>query len=262
MRLENGMLIVSVDVDVGNKELGIINKGKNDSNVHNYYSEYSIGEMEERALPLIIDFFNNFEIPVTFAVRGQLIEVDTSILKLMLKSPIKHDIGSHGYYHKEFTKLSHKQADNELNMISTAMKKVGITPRSFIFPKNSIAHLDLLEKYGYKCYRGYGNFMNDDMYIKKHGQLYDIHPSLYLGQGAHPIFIKQIIDISIKRRLPFHVWFHPWDLGKTKDSIRRSIKKVFFPLFGYAKKKERVDMLTFETMFSTTTKIACMHDFY
>jgi len=37
----------------------------------------------------------------------------------------------------------------------------------FVFPKNIIAHLDLLEKYRYKCYRSYGNFINDDMYIKK-----------------------------------------------------------------------------------------------
>jgi hypothetical protein len=33
MQLENGMFIISVDVDVGSKELGIINGGQNDANV-------------------------------------------------------------------------------------------------------------------------------------------------------------------------------------------------------------------------------------
>jgi len=255
IHLGKGMLIVSIDVDVGNKEVGVINKGKNDANVNRYISEYLVGEIEERALPLIIDFFNDLEIPVTFAIRGQLFEVDASILELLLKSPVKHDIGAHGYYHRDFTNLSNIEADKELNMISVAMKKFGITSRSFIFPKNGVAHLDLLEKYGYKCYRGYGNFMNDSMYINKCGKLYDIHPSLFIGQSISPMFPKKIINISIKRKLPFHVWFHPWDLGETKESIQKSINKVFSPLFKYAKKKERRGVLTFETMLSAAQKV-------
>jgi len=254
------MLIVSVDVDVGSKEVGVINKGKNDVNVNRYMSEYSVGKMEERSLPLIIDFFNNFEIPVTFAVRGQLTIMDDSILKLLLKSPVKHDIGSHGYYHRDFTNLSQNEADYELTMISVGMKKFGITPRSFVFPNNGVAHLNLLEKYGYKCYRGYGDFMNDGMYIKKHGQLFDIHPSLFIGQSVSPIFLKKIADISIKRKLPFHVWFHPWNLGETKESIHKSINKVFSPFFKYAAKQEKSGMLTFETMLSAAKKVENVFD--
>jgi len=255
MQLENGMLITSIDVDVGNKEVGVINQGKNDANVNRYISEYSVGEIEERAIPLIIDFFNDFEIPVTFAIRGQLVDVDTSILALLLKSPVKHDIGSHSYYHRDFKNLSHNEADNELNMVSVAMKKFSIIPRSFVFPKNSVAHLDLLEKYEYKCYRGYGNFMNDNMYIEKRGELYDIHPSFYLGQSVSPIFLKYIVNISTRKKLPLHIWFHPWDLGERKESMQRSIDKVFLPLFKYAKRKEKSGMLTFETMLSAAKEI-------
>ncbi|HIH97123.1 MAG TPA: polysaccharide deacetylase family protein, partial [Thermoplasmata archaeon] len=131
MQLENGMFIISIDVDVGNKELGVINEGKNDANINRYISEYLIGEIEERALPLFVDLFNDFETPVTFAIRGQLTEVNNSILGLLLKSSVKHDIGAHGYYHREFTNLSRNEADNELNMISVGMKKFGINPRSF-----------------------------------------------------------------------------------------------------------------------------------
>ena len=59
MRLENGMLIMSVDV--GSKELGVIKKGKNDANVNRYISEYSVGAIEERGLPLFVNLFNDFE---------------------------------------------------------------------------------------------------------------------------------------------------------------------------------------------------------
>lgn len=255
MNLQTGMLIISVDVDVGNKKLGEINSGKNDANVHNHISEYRVGKIEEEALPLFVEIFNDFEIPVTFAIRGQLTEVNDSILEILLRSSVKHDIGAHGYYHREFTNLSRNEAENELNMISSGMKKFGIVPRSFVFPKNSVAHLDLLEKYGYKCYRSYGDFMNDCMYIEKQGQLYDIHPSLYIDQGTSFTFLKKILDISIAKKLPFHFWFHLWNFGETKESIKRTINNVFIPLLKYAKKKEKNGMLTLETMLSAAKKV-------
>jgi len=255
MQLGEGMVIVSVDIDVGNREVGLINRGKNDANVGRYINEYSVGKIEEQALPFFIDFFNNFEIPVTFAFRGQFAEVDSSILGLLLRSHVKHDIGSHGYYHRDFRTLSQSEAGRELNMLSAAMKKFHVTPRSFVFPYNGIAHLDLLEKHGYKCYRGLGGALKDGMWIKKEGQLYDIHPSFYLGQSISPVFLRWIIDISVERRIPFHLWFHPWNFGGTEKSIQSSINNIFYPIFKYAKKKEKSGLLTFETMLSATKKV-------
>lgn len=255
MQLENGMLIISIDVDSGNKELGVINKGRNDVNVNRFVSEYAVGEIEELALPLFIDLFSYFEIPVTFAIRGQLTEVDDSNLELLLKSPLRHDIGAHGYYHRPFKNLPRDEAEKELNMISGGMKKFGITPKSFVFPKNSVAHLDLLEKYGYKCYRSYGSFLYDCMYIEKRGQLYDVHPSLNLNQSINSAFLKKILGIAVAKKLPFHIWFHLWKFGEKQESIQKYIDKVFFPLFRFAKKKEKESVLTFETMLSAAQKV-------
>ena len=255
MQLENGMLITSVDIDVGNKMLGVLNKGKNDRNVNHSMSEYFVGKIEEQALPLIIDFFDAFEIPATFAIRGQLLEVDTSILESLLKSSIRHDIGSHSYYHRDFRGLSYDEVESELKLVSAAMRKFKITPKSFIFPKNHVAYLDLLEKHGYKCYRGYGNFPYFGMYIRKHGRLYDVHPSLFIGDCTNAMLIKNLIDLSIKNRLPFHVWFHPWNLGLNRKSILTRIRRVFFPLFKYAKSKDKKGLLTIETMVSAAEKM-------
>lgn len=255
MQLENGALITSIDVDVGSKEVGVINKGENDANVNNFLSEYSLGEIEERALPLFLDFFNSLEIPVTFALRGQLTEVSVPVLEPLLESNIKHDIGSHGYSHRVFPVLSRTEAESELEMISVGMKKFGIVPRSFVFPKNKVAHLSLLEKYGYRCYRSSSDFRTDAMRVERHGQLYDIHPSFYLGQSISPIFLRKILDLVVTRKLPFHVWFHLWNFGETSSLIRKNIDNVLSPLFKYAKKKEKSGMLTFETMLSTAEKV-------
>jgi peptidoglycan/xylan/chitin deacetylase (PgdA/CDA1 family) len=261
MQLEKGMLIISIDVDVGSRKLGMLNKGKNDENVVRNMSEYRVGEIDEVAFPLFFEIFNDFEIPVTLAIRGQLTDVNNSILELLLRSSGEHDIGAHGYYHREFSNLSRNEAENELNMISEGMKKFGIVPRSFVFPRGGIAHLDLLERFGYECYRGVGDFMNDCMYIEKQGQLYNVHPSLYLDKSINSFFLKKILDIAIAKKLPFHMWFHLWNFGETKGSIRRYVNKLFFPLLKYAKKKERSCVLDVETMLSATDKVKKSSEF-
>jgi len=251
MRLENGMFIISVDVDVGSKKLGIINKGKNDANVSSRFSECLIGEIEELTLPLFIDLFNHFEIPVTFALRGQLTEVCHSNLECLLKSSVRHDIGAHGYYHRSFKDLSYSEAENELRMISLGMRKFKRIPRSFVFPRNDVAHLELLTKYGYKCYRG----QDFCMYIEKDGELYNIHPSLFLDQNVSPKFPLKILDVCVAKKLPLHVWFHLWNFGKTSESVQTNINKLFFPIFRYAQAKVKSGMLTFETMLSAAQKV-------
>jgi hypothetical protein len=251
MQVEKGMLIISVDVDVGSKELGIINGGKNDVNVSSSYSEYLIGKVEEQALPLFIDLFNHYEIPVTFALRGQLTEVCNSVFDLFLESSVKHDIGAHGYYHKDFRNLSQNEARNELKMISTGMKRLGIIPKSFVFPRNNVAHLDLLGNYGYKCYRD----RRLCTYIEKEGRLYNVHPSLFIYQYNSPKLLKRFIDLCTAKKVPFHVWFHPWNFGFNEKLIRRNIKRLFFPVIEYAQQKVKRGELTFETMLSAAQKI-------
>jgi peptidoglycan/xylan/chitin deacetylase (PgdA/CDA1 family) len=249
------MLIISIDVDVGGRILGIINNGKNDANVNDSASEYRIGKIEENVLPMLVKNFDDFEIPATFAVRGQLTEVNGSVLDILLRSSVEHDIGAHGYTHRQFTDLSYSEAEKELSMISAGLKKYGIVPRSFVFPKNRVAYLNLLERHGYKCYRGYGDFVKDCMYIERIGSLYNIHPSLYLDEGTSLTWLKRIVDVSIAKRLPFHAWLHPWSFGETKDAVQRTINKALNPFFNYAKKKEKSDELSFETMLSAALKV-------
>jgi len=249
------MFIISIDIDVGNKILGSINGGKNDSNVNDYLSEYIVGKIEQMALPLFVDLFEKFSVPATFAVRGQLLDVDTSALKLLLDSSVRHDIGGHGYTHQSFQNLSPEEAENELDAISAGMKKIGVIPRSFIFPRNGVAHLNLLEKYGYKCYRNGGNFLLDSMNIRKRSELYEICPSLFLDKSATPLFLEKIVEVAVEKRAPLHFWFHLWNFGTTKESVQRCINRVFFPLLSFANEKADDHMLTIETMLSAASKI-------
>lgn len=260
IRLEKSMLITSVDIDVGKEVLGVLNRGKYDVNVRGKskisYSERSIGKIEEQALPLIMSFFNKQEIRATFAVRGQLLEVDDSILDSLDGSSVKHEIAAHGYYHSDFTRLTHKGADLELKVISDKLKSYNIVPRSFIFPKNKVAHLGLLERHGYKCYRGNGSVISDAMDIKKEGQLYDVRPSLFVGNCTNVRLTRNMINIAVQKRLPFHIWLHSWNLGLDRKSIAARIERFLSPLYTYAKSKEKSGVLTIETMISAIEKIS------
>ncbi len=258
--LENGALVISVDVDVGNSVLGRVNKGENDRNVHDSLSEYYIGLIEEQNTPLLINLFETFEIPATFALRGQLLNFSNSIIKILLNSSIKFDIASHGYYHREFAKMQRSEAEEELKMISIGMKKFNLTPRSFIFPRNSVFHLDLLEKYSYICYRGLGGFYRDGNYVKKVNGLYDVHPSLYIDRNINIRYLKKIVDIIINKRTLLHIWFHPKDLGYEKNTIENSIAGIFSPFLKYARKKNKEGSLNCETMISIVNKLRNQND--
>jgi peptidoglycan/xylan/chitin deacetylase (PgdA/CDA1 family) len=254
MHLETGMLIISIDVDVGDEKLGLLNRGSGIS-ISRHHSERAIGRIEERALPLFVDVFDSADVPVTFAIRGQLMEVDGLIIDSLHDSSTKHDIGFHGYYHKPFTSLSRAAAEEELKKVRSAMKKFNLVPGSFIFPKNRIAYLDLLEKEGYKCYRGYGSVTKDRMHIERQGSLFNICPSLYINTDSSSRLLKRILDVSIARKLPFHIWFHLWNFGQERECILRSVNKIFVPLLDYAKRKQRSGLLTFETMVSAADEV-------
>lgn len=255
MNFRTGMLIISIDIDVGHRKVALLNEGKNDINVHNYFSEYEVGAIEEKALPFFMNLFDHFYVPTTLAVRGQLFEVGEFALAPMLQRSVKHDIGAHGYFHRSFQTLSHIEAERELNLVSTMMKKFNIVPKSFIFPRNKVAHLNLLEKYGYRCYREYGDFIYDGMYIKKCNRLYDVHPSLHIDQYTNYIFLKGMLNICIHNKLPFHIWFHLWSFGRESKLIEKAIQRIFVPFLKYAEGKIRKGELTFETMVSSINKL-------
>ncbi len=246
--------VISIDVDVGSPEIGRRNGGKFDRIVHDFSTELAIGQAEEAVIPVLLSVFHEMETPVTFAMRGQLTEIDNSIIDQIRKSSIRHDIGAHGYTHRVFTGLSSEEAKRELDLISIGMRRIGIVPKSFVFPKNKIAHLSLLEKYGYLAMRENGGFPRDGMYIEKRGNLYDVHPSLYVGCLNDSIFSKKLVDLAVRGKKPFHIWFHPWNFGSTKEAASLRIAKVLLPLIKYAKRKQDEGLLAFETMGSIVEK--------
>jgi peptidoglycan/xylan/chitin deacetylase (PgdA/CDA1 family) len=246
---EVASLIISIDVDVGSSEVGVKNGGLNDRNVNDFLTECAVGKIEEQIIPLLLQTFNEFQFPVTFALRGQLTEVENSIFNRILESSIDHEIAAHGYYHRTFTSLSQFEADEELKLISAGMKKFGVTPKSFVFPRNKVSHLKLLKRHGYLSFRAPGTLLRDGMYVRNCEGLFDVHPSLF-SDFCSPFFSKKIINLAVKYKAPLHVWFHPWNLGHTPKAAAERIAKGLVPLIEHAREKKKQGVLKFETMYS------------
>lgn len=250
---DKGILTFSIDIDIGSAALGKMDRTKK------RHRRYAIGKIEEQCIPLFVDAFETYGVPVTFAIRGELCDViGSSFIDTILDSIIPHDVGAHGYTHRSFTLLSASEAEDELYKIKIGLEKFGLKPKSFVFPRNLVSHIDLLERFEYKCYREQGGLISDSMIVEKKGELYNIHPSLYFDEYTNQLFIKKILDIAILNSSLFHLWFHLWNFGFDYKSVKMNIEKSLIPFLDYAEKKVENNELATETMLSLTKKMEKM----
>jgi peptidoglycan/xylan/chitin deacetylase (PgdA/CDA1 family) len=78
------------------------------------------------------------------------------ILDAIQGSRIQHEIGSHSFSHPRFSDpaMTAQMVRSDLEACLSLAKKRGIALRSFVFPRNSEGHHELLREYGFRAYRG------------------------------------------------------------------------------------------------------------
>jgi len=145
----------------------------------------------------ILDLFEEYEIPATWAVVGHLfldrcdgihrehplgkdwfkrdpggtIDENPSwfgkdLINHILDSKVNHEIGCHSFSHVEFGSAKREVAESELQLSIEAAEKMDISLESFVFPRNNVGHLDLLKEYGFTSYRGTKPVSKDGGMIK------------------------------------------------------------------------------------------------
>lgn len=133
----------------------------------------------------IVEGLDHYEIPVTWAFVGHLLlrgcdgahegnapsgrwysnDPGTSwtesplwyapdIVEKVLAAQTAHEIGAHSFSHVPFGLVSASVARGELELCRAAFDSWGLKPRSFIFPRQEIGHLQILGEYGYRVFRG------------------------------------------------------------------------------------------------------------
>lgn len=137
----------------------------------------------------LIDLFDEFDVPATWAVVGHLFlnecdgvhddlesrdgwfardpdgTADTSsnwfapdLIKATRNAKVDHEIGCHTFSHVEFgdKATTRKIATAELRESRRVASEWGIDLESFVFPRNNVGYRELLAEYDFTCYRGTG----------------------------------------------------------------------------------------------------------
>jgi hypothetical protein len=76
------------------------------------------------------------------------------LLATVLDCETPQDVGLHGYSHLVLGDHAREAADAELRDAVAAARDAGLDPSSFVYPRNHIAHVDLLGEYGIDVFRG------------------------------------------------------------------------------------------------------------
>lgn len=183
------------------------------------------------------------------------------IVTRVLACRATQEVGCHGFSHMiagdpGFTR---ECMESELDAAHTAANRWGVKLESFVFPRNSVAHLDALRSRGYIAFRGVAHEWTHRLPsgLSRLGHvaqafapvppptatprfvdgLWDI-PGTYLyvgreGWGRHlPISLRvskarQGLRLAIDRKAVFHMWFHPFNLASDPEGLLKGLDLIF-----------------------------------
>jgi peptidoglycan/xylan/chitin deacetylase (PgdA/CDA1 family) len=134
-----------------------------------------------------------------------------SLVERLLEARVAQEIGCHGFSHVIFGDpgCSRATAASEIRACVQAAGELGITTRSFAFPRNRVGHLDVLREHGFTCFRG-------------------LEPAWHMG-GGHAGRLKRVghlADVVVARRPPVVL------PERTQGLINIPGSMLFFPMHG------------------------------
>jgi peptidoglycan/xylan/chitin deacetylase (PgdA/CDA1 family) len=186
-----------------------------------------------------------------------------SLVEKIVACKVPQDIGCHTFSHVIFgdAGCSRETAESEVRACVRLAKELGITMRSFAFPRNSVGHLAVLRQLGFTCYRGPEPVWHEKTgipaFVKRCGRLWEVltiasPPTVlpeYTGselwnipgsmiyfpmngfRSAIPLFWRtrrafKGLDAAARRQRIFHLWFHPTNLSDRPDAMFRGLEQI------------------------------------
>lgn len=223
-------------------------------------ADESTGQRERLICRRLVLLFERYGIRATWAIVGRLFDDEPGfvglrgskddwyapdVVELLTSSSVRHDIGSHSYSHRYFGSSSRDAAERELLSAQRVHARLGRPMTSFVFPRNQVAHLDLLQEVGVRVFRSRDrgilgladsmvpsarpalNLLEKALALPVSTILPIRHPNglvelpsslLLLGRGGirrivTPLAmrrkLRQGLDRAVRRAEVFHLWFHP-----------------------------------------------------
>ena len=199
-----------------------------------------------------------------------------SLVERLIEARVPQEIGCHGFSHVIFGDpgCSRETAVSEVRACVEAAAELGISPRSFAFPRNSVGHLDVLREQGFTCFRGpepvwYARGGGARRMLERGGHLADViaarRPPVVLPERTHGLIdipgsmmffpsngarrhipvsrrVRRAlkgIDAAAHERRIMHLWFHPTNLADETDTMLAGLETVFAEV---ARRRERGEL--------------------
>lgn len=246
-----GSLCISIDVELA--------WGIRDRPSRAYHARCA--EREAAIVRGLLALFDPLAVPATWAIVGRLLERDDAaarstphgdriwyapeLVEQVRAARTPQDIGSHSYAHVYFGETSREALRDDLAAARRVHERHGLPFVSFVFPRNQVAHVDLLREAGVKVFRsvdrgwhirvrerlgaGAGRAANlADKVLPippaivepiDHGAVVELPSSMLLmarnglRRAIHPaaVVAKAKLGLAAARRRggAFHLWFHP-----------------------------------------------------
>lgn len=182
------------------------------------------------------------------------------IVEMLKNSSIAQEIASHSFSHLIFSDPECSWAAAESD-IAECVKVAGdsqVSLETFIFPRNGVGHLDILEKHGFKVYRGSGmpasarrknftaracSFLKDFLALTpavvvpcRVGGLTAIDTSMlfrysyglskFIPRGMRALRAKKGLNKAAITNRVFHLWTHPMNFGWNEQAMFKEFEGI------------------------------------
>jgi hypothetical protein len=183
----------------------------------------------------------------------------SDIIDWIRRADPPHEIGSHSFSHLVAGDpgCGEEVFESDLAACLDVAAAADLELRSYVFSKNSIGHLGVLERHGFVAYRGHrprpfadagrvrGRVMRaldglspqagSAVYPERVGGLWNIPATNFYGPAARtdrmpfPLWVTrqvQRLELAGRTRSLYHLWFHPQDLLGDVDRALSGLDRI------------------------------------
>jgi peptidoglycan/xylan/chitin deacetylase (PgdA/CDA1 family) len=156
--MAKGQLIISIDLELA---WGVWD--------HVTPEDLRLAAEDERPIcATLVELFDRHQIPATWAIVAALLDEPSSVglpghrgcwhapevIEQIARAKVRHEIGSHGGRHRYFDSMTAAQAREDLEFAREQHRAHALPFDSFVFPRNSPGHFDVLRAAGLRAFRG------------------------------------------------------------------------------------------------------------
>jgi hypothetical protein len=199
------------------------------------------------------------------------------IVQQIKNCQVIQEIGCHTFSHIRVGEpgCSQECFRSELRACRIEAEKSGVNLQSFVFPRNSIGHLDVLADSGFLSYRGVSPNLFERLpgitgrICRQLGHFLPLTPPVVLPKRVNGLWnlpasyffpstyqwwrlisgisraykVKQGLKKAARQRSIFHLWFHPFNLASEPQKLLKELETIFAEVCRY-RDADRLDNLT------------------